>query len=96
MVLVSAKSTSLKSIELNILFLSNQFFTSSTYRRRWQSAVSEGFLDGTDVVSPAATPRSPIEITRNQIHMFAKHHSTNREDELFPRTKIFGKDIAIM
>ena len=38
-------------------------------RRRWQSAVREGFVDGTDVVSIAAPPRCPIEITCNQVYM---------------------------
>ena len=55
-------------------------------RLRWQGAVSKGFFDGTDVVSLAAIPRSSVEITRNQVHMFAKHHSTNREYELSPST----------
>ena len=58
-------------------------------RKRWQSAVSKGLSNGTDVVSIAAPPRSPSEIDRNQVHMFATHHGTNREDELFPNTTFF-------
>ena len=44
---------------------------------------------GTDVVSTAAPPRNPIEIARNQVHVFAKHHGSNREDELIPNTTFF-------
>ena len=39
---------------------------------------------------------SSIEIARNQVHMFAKHHGTNREDELFPNTTFFDADIVNM
>ena len=46
-------------------------------RGRWQRAVRKG-VDGTNVVSIAAPPRGPIEVTRNQIHMFVKHHSIVR------------------
>ena len=65
-------------------------------RKCWQSAVSKGFFNGTDVVSVVAPPRSPIEIARNQVHMFAEHHGSNREDERFPDTTFLGADIANM
>ena len=68
----------------------------ATARRRWQSAVSKGFFNGTDVVSIVALTGSPIEIPRNQVHMFAKHHGSNRKDEFFPNTTLFGVDIADM
>ena len=34
---------------------------------------------------------APIEIARNQVHIFAKHHGSNREDELFPSTTFFWR-----
>ena len=65
-------------------------------RRCWQCAVSNGFLNGTDVVSIVASPRGPIGISRNHVHMFAKHHGSNCEDEHFPNTTFFGVDVANM
>ena len=52
-------------------------------------AQDKGFLNGTDVVSNVASPRSPVEIARNQAHMFGKHHGSDREDELFPQYDVF-------
>ena len=37
----------------------------------------------------------PLKITCNQVHMFAKHDGSNREDEFFPNT-IFGVDLAYL
>ena len=59
-------------------------------RVRWQSTVTNGFFNGTNIVSIAAPPLSTIEITGNQVHMFVKHH------ELFPDTTFFGVDIVNM
>ena len=65
-------------------------------RRRWQSAVRRGFYNGTDVVSTTAPPRCPIEITCNQVHVFAKHHGTNCEDELFRNTTFSLSSILLI
>ena len=55
-------------------------------RRRWQSAISKSFFNGSDVVSAVASPRSPVDIAGNQVHMFAEHHRSNRVNEFFPNT----------
>ena len=56
---------------------------------------AKDLFHGTDVVSTAAPPRT-VEIARNQVHMFAKHHGSNREDELFPNTTFSVVNIAHM
>ena len=38
---------------------------------------SQGFFNGTDVVSIAAPPRYPVEIACNQVDIFTKHHGTD-------------------
>ena len=50
--------------------------------RHRQGAVGKGFFDGTDIVPVVAPPRSTVEVTSNQVHMFVKHHCTNCKDEL--------------
>ena len=60
-------------------------------RRRWQSAVRKGFVNGTDVVSIAAPPRSTIEIAYNQVNVLTKHNGTDCENELFRNTPFFGR-----
>ena len=52
-------------------------------RRRWQSAVRKGFLNGTDVVSIAAPPRCTVEIACNQVNKLTKHNGTDCESALF-------------
>ena len=51
-------------------------------KRQRQGAVGKGFLDGTDVVPVVAPPRSTVEATSHQVHIFVKRHCTNCKDEL--------------
>ena len=53
------------------------------------NAVCKGFVDSTDVVSVAASPRCSIEITCN-------HDSTDGEDELLGNASPLGVDVADM
>ena len=65
-------------------------------RWRWQCAVSKGFVNSTDVVSAATTPRCSIEITCNQVNFLRNHDSTESEDELLGNPFLFGIDVADM
>ena len=60
-------------------------------RRRWHSALRKGLFNDTDIVAVVAPPRSSVEVTGNEVHMFAKHHGSNREDELFPKYHVFWR-----
>ena len=64
--------------------------------RRWQSAVRKGFINGTDVVCIAASPRCPIEITWNQVNMLTNHNSSDFQDQFFRVTPFFGVEIGNM
>ena len=63
-------------------------------RRRWQSAVRKGFLNGTDVVPIAAPSRCPIEIACNHVNLLRNHDSTDGEDDLLGNTPFLGVDLA--
>ena len=63
-------------------------------RRRWQSAVRKSFVDSTDVVSAATSPRTIIEITCNHVNLLTNHDSTDGEDELLGDTFLLGVDVA--
>ena len=39
-------------------------------RRRWQSTISEGLFNGTDIVPVVTPPRRTVEVTSNQVHVF--------------------------
>ena len=56
-------------------------------------SIDEGFFDGTDVVSVVAPPCSPVEITGHQVHLFVKHHRTNRKDKLLSYAIFLSKEV---
>ena len=49
--------------------------------RHRQRAVSKGLFNDTNVVAIVASPCSPAEVTGHQVHIFVKHHCTNRKDK---------------
>ena len=56
----------------------------------------KGFINGTHVVSTAAPPRCPIEITCNEVNLLTNHNGSDCEDQLFHNTQFFVVDIANM
>ena len=65
-------------------------------RWRRQGTISKGFVNSTDVVSAAASPRSTIEITCNQVNLLRNHDGTNSEDEVLGDAFLLGVDVADM
>ena len=57
-------------------------------------AVGKGFFDGTDVVPVVAPPCSTVEITGHQVHLFVKHHCTNRKDKLLAYATFLGVNVT--
>ena len=62
--------------------------------RCWKRTVCKSFVDSTDVVPVAASPRCSIEITINHVNLLTNHDGTDCEDELFGNTPFVGVDIA--
>ena len=61
-----------------------------------QGTVSKGFVSSTEVVSAAASPRSTIEVTCNQVNVLRNHDGTNSENELLGDAFLLRVDVADM
>ena len=65
-------------------------------RWRKQDTVHKCFVNGTEVVSAATSPRSTIEVTGNQVNFLRNHDGTESEDELLGNAFLFCIDVANM
>ena len=63
---------------------------------RRQGTVSKGFVNSTEVVSAATSPRSTIEITSNQVNFLRNHDGTKSENELLGDAFLLCVDVADM
>ena len=61
-----------------------------------QGTIREGFINSTEIVSAATTPRCSIEITCNQINFLRNHNGTKGLDELLGDAFLLGVDVADM
>ena len=62
--------------------------------RHRQSAVSKGLFFDTKIVAVVASPRSPVEVTGHQVHLFVEHHCTNCKDQLLSDAAFVGFDVV--
>ena len=58
-----------------------------------QGTISKCFVNGTEVVSAATTPRSTTEITCNQVNFLRKQDGTKSENELHGDAFLPGNDV---
>ena len=65
-------------------------------RWRRQGTIRNGFINSTEIVSAATTPRCSIEITCNQVNFLRNHNGTKSENELFCNTFLRGVNVADM
>ena len=65
-------------------------------RWRRQGTIRKGFINSTEIVSAATTPRCSIEITCNHVNLLRNHNSTDGEDELLGDAFLLGVDVADM
>ena len=65
-------------------------------RRLWQSTVCKGFVNSTEVVSAATSPRSTIKITCDQVNVLRNHDGTKSENKLLGNACLLGVDVADM
>ena len=63
---------------------------------RRQSTIRKGFINSTEIVSAATTPRCSIEITCNQVNFLRNHNGTKSLDELLGDAFLYGVDVADM
>ena len=65
-------------------------------RARWsgQGTISKGFVNSTEVVCAATTPRSTIEIACNQVNFLRNHDGTKSDNELLGDAFLHGVDVA--
>ena len=65
-------------------------------RWRRQGTIRKGFINCTEIVSAATSPRRSIEITCNQVNFLRNHNGTKSLDELLGDTFLLGVDVADM
>ena len=65
-------------------------------RWRGQGTIRKGFINSTEIVSAATTPRCSIEITCNQVNFLRNHKGTKSLDELLGDAFLLGVDVADM
>ena len=63
---------------------------------RGQGTIRKGFINSTEIVSAATTPRCSIEITCNQVNFLRNHNGTKSLDELLGDAFLLGVDVADM
>ena len=63
---------------------------------RRQDAVHKCFVNSTEVVSAASTPRCTIEVTCNQVNFLRNHNGTKSKNELLGDAFPLGVDVADM
>ena len=65
-------------------------------RWRRQGTIRKGFINSTEIVSAATSPRCSIEITCNQVNFLRNHNGTKSLDELLGDAFLLGVDVAEM
>ena len=65
-------------------------------RWRRQDTISKHFIDSTEIVTAAASPRSTIEVTCNKVNFLRNHDGTKSENELLGDAFLLGVDVADM
>ena len=65
---------------------------------RWwmQGTISKGFINSTEIVTAATTPRRAIEIACNQVNFLRNHNVTKSLDELLGDAFFLGENVADM
>ena len=63
-------------------------------RWRRQGTISNGFVNSTEVVSAATSPRCTIEITCNQMNLLRDHGGAKSEDGLLSDAFLFGVNVV--
>ena len=59
-------------------------------------AVNKSFVNTTDVISAAASPRCTIDFTCNHVNLLRNHDCTDGEDDLLGDASLLGVDVADM
>ena len=65
-------------------------------RRRRQGTISKGFVNSTEIVTAATTPRRAIETTCNQVNFLRNHNGTKSLDELLGDAFFLSVNVADM
>ena len=65
-------------------------------RWRRQGTIRKGFINSTEIVSAATTPRCSTEITCNQVNFLRNHNGTKSLDELLGDAFLLGVDVDDM
>ena len=63
---------------------------------RRQGTISKGFINSTEVVTAATTPRRAIEVTCNQVNFLRNHDGTKSLDEFLGDAFFLGVNVADM
>ena len=59
-------------------------------------AVNKSFVNSTDVISAAASPRCTIDFTCNHVNLLRNHYCTDGEVDLLGDASLLGVDVADM